>query len=113
MNTPLNSSDLSLLWINNLPIYRKGLSPFSRGLEIGMAHGYFLFGPFAILGPLRNTDLADLAGLLSACGLVVILALGLSLYGRATFVSNKPVGGAGGALFAYLLVSNGDLLLTL
>ena len=136
MNTPLNSSDLSLLWINNLPIYRPGLSPFSRGLEVGMAHGYFLFGPFALLGPLRSTDLADLAGLLSACSLVLILTLGLSLYGRATFVPNRPVagelpenlksaegwsqfatsffvGGSGGALFAYLLVSNSELLLNI
>ncbi|NEP59452.1 MAG: chlorophyll a/b binding light-harvesting protein [Symploca sp. SIO2G7] len=136
MNTPVNSSDFSLLWIKNLPIYRPGLSPFSRGLEIGMAHGYFLFGPFAVLGPLRDTALGDLAGLLSACGLVVILTLGLSLYGRAAFIEGKSaggqlpenlksaegwsqfatsfcVGGAGGALFAYLLVTNGDLLSTL
>ncbi|MEM9903512.1 MAG: chlorophyll a/b binding light-harvesting protein [Cyanobacteria bacterium P01_D01_bin.44] len=136
LSTPLNSSDLSLLWINNLPIYRPNLAPLSRGLEIGMAHGYFLFGPFAWLGPLRDTDMANLSGLLSTCGLVVILTVGLSLYGKATFQSGSTsvgelpenlksadgwsqfstsflVGGAGGAIFAYLLMSNGDLLMML
>ncbi|NEP20017.1 MAG: chlorophyll a/b binding light-harvesting protein, partial [Leptolyngbya sp. SIO4C1] len=134
LNTPLNSSDLSLWWLSNLPIYRNNLAPFSRGLEIGMAHGYFLFGPFALLGPLRNTESANLAGLLSACGLILILSLGLSLYGKSAFQPSKPaagelpdnlksaegwsqfagsflVGGTGGVIFAYLLVSNADLLL--
>lgn len=129
LNTPLNSSDLSLLWISNLPIYREGLASFSRGLEIGMAHGYFFFGPFALLGPLRNEAVADVAGLLSACGLVVILTIGLSLYGQAAFQPNQPVigqlpdnlksaegwsqftasflvGGTGGAIFAFLLKTN-------
>ncbi|NEO82031.1 chlorophyll a/b binding light-harvesting protein, partial [Moorena sp. SIO4G3] len=54
--TPLNSSDISLNFLKNLPIYRPGLSPLSRGLEIGMAHGYFIFGPFAKLGPLRDSQ---------------------------------------------------------
>ncbi|MEM6352403.1 MAG: chlorophyll a/b binding light-harvesting protein [Cyanobacteria bacterium P01_D01_bin.14] len=135
LNTPLNSSDLSLLWLRNLPIYRQGLAPFSRGLETGMAHGYFLFGPFALLGPLRNTEVADLAGLISACGLVVILTVGLSLYGRAAFQSNQPVtgqlpenlksaegwsqfaasflvGGTGGAIFAFLLKTNLSILMS-
>ncbi len=49
--TPINSSDFTKSFINNLPAYRKGLSPQRRGLEIGMAHGYWLIGPFAKLGP--------------------------------------------------------------
>jgi photosystem I subunit XI len=78
--TPINSSALTKFWIQNLPAYRVGLKPSRRALEIGMAHGYLLFGPFAKLGPLRNTDSANLAGGLSAAGLVVILTLCLSLY---------------------------------
>jgi photosystem I subunit XI len=130
--TPINSSDITKTFINNLPAYRKGLSPGRRGLEIGMAHGYFLFGPFAKLGPLRDTDVANLAGLLSAVGLVVILTICLSLYASVSppkpietvttpkapdafstqegwneFASNFLIGGIGGAFLAYALIALG------
>lgn len=36
--TPINNSDVALNWVKQLPIYREGLSPITRGLEIGMAH---------------------------------------------------------------------------
>jgi photosystem I subunit XI len=78
--TPINSSALTKAWLQNLPAYRVGLKPSRRALEIGMAHGYLLYGPFAKLGPLRNSDSASLAGVLGAAGLVVILTLCLSLY---------------------------------
>ncbi|MGB5771742.1 MAG: photosystem I reaction center subunit XI [Crocosphaera sp.] len=126
--TPVNSSGFSLVFIRNLPAYRKGLSPNRRGLEIGMAHGYFLYGPFALLGPLRNTEYANTAGLLAAVSLVAILTIALSMY--ASVSVTKPtetlttpevpedlatsegwgelangffIGGCGGAFFAYLL----------
>ncbi|WP_349775330.1 chlorophyll a/b binding light-harvesting protein [Geitlerinema calcuttense] len=83
--TPINSSDFSLQFLSNLPIYRRGLSPLSRGLEIGMAHGYFLIGPFVKLGPLRDTEVANLAGLVAASLLVIILTVCLSLYGSVTY----------------------------
>lgn len=130
--TPINSSGITKAFINNLPAYRKGLSPGRRGLEIGMAHGYFLFGPFAKLGPLRDTDVANLAGLLSAIGLVVILTICLSLYASVSppkpietvttpkapdalstqegwneFASNFLIGGIGGAVLAYALIALG------
>ncbi|MEM9542969.1 MAG: chlorophyll a/b binding light-harvesting protein [Cyanobacteria bacterium P01_E01_bin.42] len=143
--TFVNSSDFTLIFLKNLPIYRPGLSPLSRGLEIGMAHGYFLVGPFLKLGPLRDSEVANLAGLLSAIGLIIILTFALSLYGTASFqkgyetvprprmtttVPNVPdslqsvegwsqftatflVGGVGGAIFAYLLIDNLDLLQTI
>jgi photosystem I subunit 11 len=129
--TPVNSSGFTKALINNLPAYRRNLSPLRRGLEIGMAHGYFLLGPFALLGPLRDSDVPYLAGLLSAAGLVVILTVCLSIYGGtgvnppvATITNPNPpdalstdegwsefaggflVGGIGGATFAYLLMSN-------
>jgi len=50
-----------------------------------MAHGYFLIGPFYILGPLRNSPNALLVGLFSAFGLILILTLGLTIYGLASF----------------------------
>jgi photosystem I subunit XI len=78
--TPINSSALTKALIQNLPAYRVGLKPFRRALEIGMAHGYLLYGPFAKLGPLRNTETGGLAGILGAVGLVVILTMCLSLY---------------------------------
>lgn len=127
--TPVNSSRLSLAFIRNLPAYRQGLSPHRRGLEVGMAHGYFLYGPFALLGPLRNTDYASTAGLLSAVALISILTIALSLYasvdvsqpvetlttpevpedfatsvGWGEFANGFFIGGLGGVVFAYLLV---------
>ncbi|MBD1921836.1 photosystem I reaction center subunit XI [Microcoleus sp. FACHB-831] len=133
--TPINSSGFTEAYINNLPAYRKGLSPGRRGLEIGMAHGYWLIGPFAKLGPLRDSDVANLAGLLATVGLIVILTIALSLYASSNppqpvatitnphpsdslstqegwneFASNFLIGGIGGAGFAYLLISNLEVL---
>jgi photosystem I subunit 11 len=133
--TPINSSAFTKTFINNLPAYRRGLSPFRRALEIGMAHGYWLIGPFAKLGPLRDTDVANLAGLLATVGLVVILTIGLSIYGGSyppaptvTVTTPNPpnalntsegwnefaggflIGAIGGAGFAYLLISNLEVL---
>ncbi|MEB3314578.1 MAG: photosystem I reaction center subunit XI, partial [Cyanobacteriota bacterium] len=112
------------------------LSPQRRGLEIGMAHGYLLYGPFALLGPLRDSDIPGLAGLLSAAALVVILTACLSIYsgaginpavskattpftppsgfdsneGWSEFAGGFLIGGIGGATFAYLLAANMPLL---
>jgi len=33
-------------YLSNLPAYRTGVSPTLRGTEIGLAHGFFLAGPF-------------------------------------------------------------------
>jgi hypothetical protein len=40
--TPVNSSYFTKAFINALPAYRPSLSPNRRGLEVGMAHGFFL-----------------------------------------------------------------------
>jgi photosystem I subunit XI len=129
--TPINSLGLTKFFISNLPIYRNGLKPQRRGLEVGMAHGYFLVGPFTMLGPLRHTDQAYLAGLVATAGLVVILTVCLSIYagvdpapplasvavpnqpndikdgkGWSEFTSGFLIGGLGGAAFAYLLLAN-------
>lgn len=93
LRTPVNSSALTQWWIGNLPIYRPNVSPLYRGLEIGMAHGYFLVGPFTKLGPLRNSDLVNFAGLIGAIGLLVVLFAGLSIYGQSVFRAGKPVVG--------------------
>lgn len=126
--TPINSSDFSKALINNLPAYRAGLSPQRRGLEIGMAHGYLLFGPFAFTSQFRNTGVSDIVGLIEAVILVVILTVCLSLYagtnpnkpvktvtnpnppasletseGWSEFAGSFLIGGIGGAAFAYII----------
>ncbi len=83
--TPITSSAVTRAILKNLPAYRFGLTPLLRGLEIGLAHGYFLIGPFAQLGPLRNSDVGLLSGFLSTIGLILILTLGLTIYGAAAF----------------------------
>ena len=87
--TPITSSAVTRAILRNLPAYRFGLTPLLRGLEIGLAHGYFLMGPFTKLGPLRNSDIALLAGFLSTIGLILILTLGLTIYGVAAFKQDK------------------------
>ncbi|MDH6060485.1 photosystem I reaction center protein subunit XI [Chrysosporum bergii ANA360D] len=136
LETPINSSPLVKWFINNLPAYRQGLNPSRRGLEVGMAHGYLLFGPFAKLGPLRDDIHANLAGLLGSVGLVVILTACLSLYANSNpakalasvtvpnppvdafnskenwnnFASSFLIGGIGGAVVAYFLTNNLGLI---
>merc|ERR1712231_3999 len=104
---------------------RFGLTPLLRGLEIGLAHGYFLIGPFAKLGPLRNSDIGLLAGFFSTVGLILIMTLGLTIYGAASFGQNKSsddalqtkkswdqfkggffVGACGSAGFAFICLSS-------
>nr|QCI05016.1 photosystem I reaction center subunit XI [Callithamnion tetricum] len=124
LSTPVSTSSFTKGLLSNLPAYRRGLSPLLRGLEIGMAHGYFLVGPFDKLGPLRNTDVALLSGFLSAVGLIIILTTCLSMYGSVSFSDDESkdalqtsdgwgqftagflVGSVGGAGFAYLLLAN-------
>jgi photosystem I subunit XI len=124
LSTPVSTSSFTRGLLSNLPAYRRGVTPLMRGLEIGMAHGYFLVGPFDKLGPLRNTDVALLSGFLSTVGLIIILTTCLSMYGNVSF--NKDdlkdslqtsegwgqftagflVGAVGGAGFAYLCLAN-------
>ena len=85
LSTPITTSAATRAILGNLPAYHFGLSSKLRGLEIGMAHGYFLLGPFYKLGPLRNSDIALLAGSMSAVGLVTILVLALVIYGNVSF----------------------------
>ena len=136
LETPINASGLVKWYINNLPAYRPGITPLRRGLEAGMAHGYWLIGPFAKLGPLRDTDVANLAGLLSTLSMVGISTAAISLYaaskppqpvatvttnyqvpdvfksqeGWNTYASGFLVGGIGGAVFAYFLLANIEII---
>jgi photosystem I subunit XI len=127
LSTPISDSAIVRAFISNLPINRKGLSPIMRGLEVGMAHGYFLVGPEVVLG--TNRDFAAdpyLAALLTAVAIVVLGTIGLNAHGLVTkknaadspagtptlltsegwseFAGGFFIGGTGGALFAYLLL---------
>jgi photosystem I subunit 11 len=127
LSTPVTTSAATKAFLGNLPAYRSGLSPLLRGLEVGMAHGYLLVGPFDKLGPLRNSEIALLSGFLSAVGLITILTVCLTIYGKvsfqessktsttkelqtedgwAQFTSGFLVGAFGGAGFAYLTLLN-------
>ncbi|NJL10111.1 MAG: photosystem I reaction center protein subunit XI [Calothrix sp. SM1_7_51] len=139
LSTPINDSPIARGFIENLPAYRKGLTPFMRGLEIGMAHGYFLVGPEVVIGPLRETTHgANLSGLITAIYIAMSACLGISIFAITTFQGNprgaynsycndplRPMknrddwnqlnggiflGAMGGAIFAYLLLENFDAL---
>ncbi len=140
--TPVNSGWFTKWFINNLPFYRTGLSPNLRGLEVGAAFGYLLYGPFSMTGPLRNTEFALTAGLLGGIGAVHILTALFVLYnapgkepnvqppdctvnnppadlftrtGWSDFTSGFWLGGCGGTVFAWLLCAtiNFDTLMPL
>jgi photosystem I subunit 11 len=135
LSTPVNDSGIVKAYIRNLPAYRQGLTPFMRGLEIGMAHGYFLVGPEVVVGPLRESAHgANLSGLITAIYITVSACLGISIFAIATFQGSpkgaynpnskdnlRPLrskedwfqlgggillGSMGGAIFAYLLLEN-------
>ncbi len=119
LSTPITTSLLTRLILSNLPLYREGLSPILKGLEIGISHGYFLIGPFVTFGPLRNSSIANFAGLLSTFGLLCILVVGLIIYGNVSFEDSNLqskkewnkftfgflIGGFGGAGFAFGLLN--------
>ena len=46
----MTSSPLVVNFLSNLPAYRTGVSPLLRGVEVGLAHGFFLPGPFIKVG---------------------------------------------------------------
>jgi photosystem I subunit 11 len=126
LSTPISDSPLVRAYIGNLPAYRPGLSPLLRGLEIGMAHGYFLVGPEIVYGPLRDyPEAANLGGLVTAIVLVLLGTAGLAAYGIVSFPkdgSNSDalqsangwsqfaagffLGGCGSAFVAYFLLEN-------
>lgn len=89
LSTPISDSAFVRTFINNLPAYRKGLSPIARGLEIGLAHGYFLVGPEIVVGALRDYSAAPyLGGLVTAIAIVLLGTAGMGAHG---LVSHKPV----------------------
>ncbi|CAM8979779.1 unnamed protein product [Rhodiola kirilowii] len=90
LETPVTSSPLIAWYLSNLPAYRTAVSPLLRGVEVGLAHGYFLVGPFVKAGPLRNTEYAGAAGSLAAGGLVAILSICLTIYGISSFKEGEP-----------------------
>ena len=123
LSTPITTSAATRAILGNLPAYRPGLSSVMCGLEIGMAHGYFFVGPFTTLGPLRNSEIANLAGFLSAIGLICILGVGLASYGYVSFDGSEKddsiqtkkgwskftggfmIGAFGGSVFSFLLLN--------
>jgi photosystem I subunit XI len=135
LSTPISDSAFTKAFIGNLPAYRKGLSPLTRGLEVGLAHGYFLLGPWYTFGPLRDSEYAALGAFVSAVTLILIATVALSAHGSVSLASSSAsgsdtlaayssadriktaegwsefaggffVGGAGGAFVAYFLIQN-------
>lgn len=93
LETPVTTEPMVVKYLSNLPANRVGVTPLQRGVEIGLAHGFFLPGPFIKLGPLRSVEgTAEVAGCMAAAGLVIILASCLSIYGASSFQKKDIVG---------------------
>jgi len=133
--TPINSSPFVKGLMSNLSAYRSGLSPLRRGIEVGVTHGYWLVCPFAKFNPLRYTSVGTFGSLLSTFGLIIISTVLIVLYAAshppaplaATATPNPPdafssqkgwneyaggffIGGVLGAIAAYLILANFDVL---
>ena len=74
--TPVTSDPIVANYLSNLPVYRMGISPLLRGVEIGLAHGFFLPGPFIKLGPLRQHIRLNRARVSSSVLFFVIIYMG-------------------------------------
>jgi len=94
LSTPITTSSLTQAYLGLLPAYKTGFSPLLRGINIGFAHGYFLLGPFAKLGPLRDSQVANFIGFISAISLILILTAALLAYGFVTFSSKSKTEGS-------------------
>eukprot|EP01024_Parvocaulis_polyphysoides_P013601 TRINITY_DN1532_c0_g1_i2.p1 TRINITY_DN1532_c0_g1~~TRINITY_DN1532_c0_g1_i2.p1 ORF type:complete len:197 (-),score=31.86 TRINITY_DN1532_c0_g1_i2:296-886(-) len=91
LETPVTSAPIVAGFLSNLPAYRTGVAPILRGVEIGLAHGFLVTGPFIKLGPLRNeVGQAEVVGCLSGAGLVLILTACLAMYGTVSFQVEGP-----------------------
>ena len=58
---------------------------FSATLYLGSIFANVMLAHVTQLGPLRATESAEIAGCMSAAGLVLILTLCLSIYGAVSF----------------------------
>eukprot|EP01025_Chloroclados_australasicus_P051521 TRINITY_DN59_c0_g1_i4.p1 TRINITY_DN59_c0_g1~~TRINITY_DN59_c0_g1_i4.p1 ORF type:complete len:195 (-),score=17.59 TRINITY_DN59_c0_g1_i4:169-753(-) len=86
LETPVTSAPIVAGYLSNLPAYRTGVSPLLRGVEIGLAHGFLVTGPFIKLGPFRSIEgQAEIIGCVAGAGLVLILTACLAMYGTAKF----------------------------
>merc|ERR1719495_2243638 len=121
--TPVSNGGFAVQYTNAMAFYRDGLKPWQRGLEIGMAHGYFIIGPFVSLGPLRNTPEAATIGLLAGCAIIGLVSCGGLLFGATIkptrfdrpgdlpgggfqeMINWHAVGGLGGAGFPHALLT--------
>lgn len=131
LETPINASGIGKWFINIQPAYRQGLTPARRGFEVGLTQGLWVIIPFTKLGPLRDTDIANIAGLLSALGLLIISTAAIYLYAASnppkplgTVTNPQPpaelntsagwfeyakgflIGGVSGTTITYLVLSN-------
>merc|ERR1711976_855236 len=87
LETPITSAPIVTKYLSYLPCYRLSVSTNARGVEVGLAHGFFK------PGPLRNVEgSAEIAGCMSAAGLILILAVCLSMYGSTSFQRKNIVG---------------------
>jgi photosystem I subunit 11 len=57
LETPVTSNPEVVNFLSNLPAYRTGVSPLLRGVEVGLAHGFLLPGPFIKVGCMAGLQL--------------------------------------------------------
>lgn len=122
--TGVSFSDITVTFLRNLPIYRKGFSPIVRRWEVSLAQGSLLVGLLAVLIRLQEKGLTPLAGLLATLTLILIWDLALSVgeipnqekdksfYWHKTpedgslFRGGCVIGATSGAFLGYLLLEN-------
>jgi photosystem I subunit 11 len=87
LETPVTSDEVVTWFLSNLPAYKSAVSPVTRGVEIGLAHGYFISGPWIKLGPFRSLEypLPEVVGCISGVGACCLLFFAMIGYGLLHF----------------------------
>jgi photosystem I subunit 11 len=62
LETPVTSAPIVAAYLSALPAYRTGVAPLLRGVEIGLAHGFLLAGPFIKVHTAFSTSLGGAGG---------------------------------------------------
>lgn len=97
LETPVTSDEAVVWFLSNLPAYKTAVSPVTRGVEIGLAHGYWISGPWIKVGPFRSLEypLPEVVGCISGLGACCLLFFAMIIYGRIQFTNNDFILPAG------------------
>merc|ERR1712178_381831 len=101
LETPVTSAPIVANYLSNLPAYRTGVAPLLRGVEIGLAHGFFLPACLSIYGAV-SFQRKEIVSAKTLSGRDIAPDEWQTSTGWGKFTSGWVVGGLSGVLYCYL-----------